>query len=189
MPSFIQPILIESLGCILQASLWHWNITVNRQIKTLPFNSSGGGRQQTKEMCQKIGRVFSDLHKPSEGDEWEWSDRELGGARWAKDGSTTKILDSSSLEAGLCLDCCCSVAKSYPTHYDPMDYSPPGSFCLWDYPNKNIGVGCHFLLQRIFPPRDQTWVSCIAGGFFEPPGKPRLGYAYRLTSWGWDLLS
>jgi len=25
---------------------------------------------------------------------------------------------------------------------------------------KNTGVGCHFLLQRIFPGRDQTHVSC-----------------------------
>ena len=23
--------------------------------------------------------------------------------------------------------------------------------CLWDFPGKNIGVGCHFLLQGIFP--------------------------------------
>ena len=31
-----------------------------------------------------------------------------------------------------------------------MDYSPPGS-CPWDFPGKNTGVGCHFLLQGIFP--------------------------------------
>ena len=23
--------------------------------------------------------------------------------------------------------------------------------CLWDFPGKNTGVGCHFLLQGIFP--------------------------------------
>ena len=23
--------------------------------------------------------------------------------------------------------------------------------CLWDFPGRNTGVGCHFLLQRIFP--------------------------------------
>ena len=42
---------------------------MNRKTKTLTFYSSGGQRQQTKEMCQKIGRVFSDLDKPCEGDE------------------------------------------------------------------------------------------------------------------------
>ena len=33
--------------------------------------------------------------------------------------------------------------------YDSMNCSPPG--CLWDFPVKNTGVGCHFLLQGIFP--------------------------------------
>ena len=35
----------------------------------------------------------------------------------------------------------------------------------WTSPGKNIGVGCHFLLQGIFP-RDWTLVSCTAGRFF-----------------------
>ena len=25
------------------------------------------------------------------------------------------------------------------------------ALCLWDFPSKSTGVGCHFLLQRIFP--------------------------------------
>ena len=33
---------------------------------------------------------------------------------------------------------------------NPTDYSPPGSSTM-DFPGKNIGVGCHFLLQGIFP--------------------------------------
>ena len=33
-----------------------------------------------------------------------------------------------------------------------MDYSSVARLlCPWDSPGKNIGVGCHFLLQRIFP--------------------------------------
>ena len=36
----------------------------------------------------------------------------------------------------------------------------------WDFPAKNTGVGCHFLLQEIFPTRDWTWVSCIVGRCF-----------------------
>ena len=31
---------------------------------------------------------------------------------------------------------------------------------------RNTGVGSHSLLQGIFPPRNQTGVSCTAGGFF-----------------------
>ena len=34
---------------------------------------------------------------------------------------------------------------------DPMDYSPPGSSVHGDSPGKNTRVGCHALLQGIFP--------------------------------------
>ena len=40
-------------------------------------------------------------------------------------------------------------AQSCPTLYDPVDCSLLGS-SPWNYPGKNIGVGCHFLLQGIF---------------------------------------
>ena len=36
------------------------------------------------------------------------------------------------------------------THCDPMDCSPPRLLCPWDFPGKNSGVGCHFLLHGIF---------------------------------------
>ena len=45
----------------------------------------------------------------------------------------------------------CLVSQSYPTHCDPMDCSPPGSSVHGVSPGKNIGVGCHSLLQGIFP--------------------------------------
>ena len=35
--------------------------------------------------------------------------------------------------------------QSCPTLCDPIDGSPPGSL-PWDPPDKNTGVGCHFLL-------------------------------------------
>ena len=43
-----------------------------------------------------------------------------------------------------------------------MNHSPPGSSVHEDSPGKNTGVGCHVLLQGIFP----TQVSRIAGRFF-----------------------
>ena len=45
----------------------------------------------------------------------------------------------------------CLVAQSCPTLCDPMDYSPAGSSVYGDSPGKNTGVGCHALLQGIFP--------------------------------------
>ena len=46
------------------------------------------------------------------------------------------------------------VAQSYPTLWDSMDCSLPGSeepLSPWNSPGKSTGVGCHFLLQGIFP--------------------------------------
>ena len=45
----------------------------------------------------------------------------------------------------------CSVAKSYLDLCDPIDYSPPGSSIHGNFLGKNIGKGCHFLFQEIFP--------------------------------------
>ena len=42
------------------------------------------------------------------------------------------------------------VAQSCPTLCDPMDCWPPGSCVHGISQGKNTGVGCHFLLQRIF---------------------------------------
>ena len=66
-----------------------------------------------------------------------------------------RILVPLCLVAQLCLILC-----------DPVDCSPPGSSVLGDSPGKNTGVGCHALLQGIFPTRDQTQVFHIAGRFF-----------------------
>ena len=43
-------------------------------------------------------------------------------------------------------------------------HSPPST----GFAGRNTGVGCLFLLH----PRDQTWVSRIAGRLSEPPGNP-----------------
>ena len=43
------------------------------------------------------------------------------------------------------------VTQSCPTLWDSMGYSLPGSSVHGDSPGKNTGVGCHALLQGIFP--------------------------------------
>ena len=37
---------------------------------------------------------------------------------------------------------------------------------LWDFPDKDTGVVCYFLLEGNFPNSDQTWISCTADRFF-----------------------
>ena len=44
-----------------------------------------------------------------------------------------------------------SVVKMCLILCNPMDYSlPVSSAHVWDFPGRNTGVGCHFLLQAIF---------------------------------------
>ena len=45
----------------------------------------------------------------------------------------------------------CLFAQSCPMLFDPMDCSRPGSSVHGDSPGKNTGVGCHAVLQGIFP--------------------------------------
>ena len=45
----------------------------------------------------------------------------------------------------------CLVVQSCLTLFNPMDCGLPGSFVHGDSPGKNTGVGCHALLQGIFP--------------------------------------
>ena len=71
------------------------------------------------------------------------------------------------------------VAQSFPTLWDPMDCSSPGSSVHGDSLGKNTGVGCHALLQEIFPiqgsnpgskPRSPTLQADSL--LVEPLGKP-----------------
>ena len=52
----------------------------------------------------------------------------------------------------------CSVVTDFWTH----GLSTPRLLCPCNFPSKNIGVGCHFLLQGIFLTREWTQVSCIS---------------------------
>ena len=60
----------------------------------------------------------------------------------------------------------------------PYGPQPARFLCPWDSPGKNTGVGCHALLQGIFP--THGWNPCLlrllpwqAGSLpLAPPGKP-----------------
>ena len=89
--------------------------------------------------------------------------------------------------------CVCLVTQSCPTLRIPIGYSPPGSLVHGNSPGKNTGVGCHALLQGIFPTQGSNpcllpcrWIllclshqesprilECIAYPFFRGPSQPR----------------
>ena len=54
--------------------------------------------------------------------------------------------------------------------------------CPGDFPGKNPGVSCPFLLWGSSQPGDRTQVSCLAGGFSiaDPPGTFKGGIAPEL---------
>ena len=60
---------------------------------------------------------------------------------------------SLCVRAQLCLTLC-----------NPMGVQPSRLLCSWDFPGKNTGVGCHFLLQGIFLTQGSNprfFVSCV----------------------------
>ena len=84
---------------------------------------------------------------------------------------------------------------------DPMDCSPPGSSVHGNSPGKNIGVGCHALLQGIFLAQGSNlslMSPALAGGFFtfsitweaSPPPRPAqstLSTSYSEIYLGWGV--
>ena len=66
--------------------------------------------------------------------------------------------------------CVCLVTPSRPTLRDPMDCSSPGSSVHGESPSKNTRVGCHALLQGIFPTQ---------GSKPFPRGSPGKKHGYR----------
>ena len=60
-----------------------------------------------------------------------------------------ETLTVSSTLYDLYLNIACVCAQLCPTLCDTMDCSLPGSSVNRNFPGKNTGVGCHFLLQGI----------------------------------------
>ena len=62
--------------------------------------------------------------------------------------------------------CCCLVAKSCPTHCDPVDCSPPGSSVHGIFQARMLEwISISFSRGSSWP-KDRTCASCIAGRFF-----------------------
>ena len=61
---------------------------------------------------------------------------------------------------------------------------PAMLLCLWDFPARITGVGCHFLLQGVFLTQELNPRILHAGGFFttEPSGKLLLEHCTAIVS-------
>ena len=92
--------------------------------------------------------------------------------------TANKTLCSLCCFSGVKYMCVCLCVHVHPTLHNPVDCGPPRLFCPWNFPGKNTGVGCLFLLQGIFSPQENEPTSLVspalARGFLTivPPGKP-----------------
>ena len=79
---------------------------------------------------------------------------------------------------------CAELLQSCLTLCDPMDCSTPSSSVHGDSPGKNTGVGCHVLLQGIFPTQESNqcllWLSYGQANSLPvaPPEKPDVMTPY-----------
>ena len=78
-------------------------------------------------------------------------------------------------------NCCCYLAaKSSPTLLQLHGLHLARLLCPWDFPGKNSGGGCHFLLQRDLPnPGMEVASPALVGRLFttEPLAKPTVNNA------------
>ena len=79
---------------------------------------------------------------------------------------------------------CCSVPQTCLTLCDRMDCSPPSSSVHGTPQARKLAWVAISFSRGSFQPRDQTWVSALAGRFFttEPPGKPSLWWTALLET-------
>ena len=62
-----------------------------------------------------------------------------------------RVQDAGPVHAGLCPWCWWSSPTVVSDSAQPHGLQPDRLLCPWDSLGKNTGVGCHFLLQGIFP--------------------------------------
>ena len=105
----------------------------NNSIKKLPFLFSSLWRNQGSERLSNLAKFTQFMCGKNEYMKIMW---------------IIYVINSFVKAAGLRL-----VAQSCLTLCDPMDCSPTGSSVHGDSPGKSTGVGCHALLQGIFPTR------------------------------------
>ena len=72
--------------------------------------------------------------------------------------SIVKCLSAPRVDLHKTCVCACSVMSN---SLQPHGLQPARLLCPWNFPGKNTGMGCRFLLPRIFWRRNQTCISCI----------------------------
>ena len=93
---------------------------------------------------------------------------------------------------------CYLVAHLCLTLYQPHGLQPARIPCPWDFPSKNTGVACHFLLQGILATQGLNPSLLLVGWilYYQSPGKPFIkilkhylpfhSHSHRRVQWGFS---
>ena len=90
------------------------------------------------------------------------------------------ILHTQFLDNYLCNPCVCMCVLSctvVSNSLQPHEWQPTRLFCPLNFPNKNAGAGCHFLLLGIFLTQGLNLCltsPALAGGFFTSAPSEKL---------------
>ena len=78
---------------------------------------------------------------------------------------------------------CCYLVSHGQLFATPWIVAPQATSCPYDFPSRNIGMGCQFLLQGILPTHGSNPRRCVTGKFFtpEPSGKPTSLNSHNIT--------
>ena len=124
------------------SELQKWDLSLSRSLFTLPlwphkfhiWESFFHNHSFLPTVVRKNKASFPCLALPG-----------LAGLCWDPAGSC--VAPSVYLASGCVLCVCSAVSGSLRPH----GLQPAKHLCAWNFPGKNTGVGCHFLLQGIFP--------------------------------------
>ena len=109
---------------VVSDSLWHWIVACQTSL-SVEFSR----QEYWKGLPFPSPWIFLTR-------DWTWASRIAG--RFFTVWATREALYS------LC--CCCEVALVVADSVRPHRLPPTRFLCPWDSPDKNTGVGCHFLL-------------------------------------------
>ena len=144
-------IKLYSRGCL--ACEWQPAGGGSRHPAPMPLRKARGSSGDTPDVV--LGQ------RPEQRASGRWRGQVGGGSWWGTAMSVSATSKGTRTHAcvctlpnNTCVRACvhvCSVSTSCPTLCNTVDCSPPGSSLHGDSPGKNTGVGCHALLQGIFP--------------------------------------
>ena len=72
---------------------------------------------------------------------------DFGETRWFGSGKNQNTLNTLKMYWQFCLCCCCQVTSVVSDSVWPHRRQPTRLPRAWDSPGKDVGMGCHFLLQ------------------------------------------